>query len=119
MLAGALVLVAGLAHATPEGGTALAALPGGANAAASEAADTTRSTALLEAAGSAHGAPPTPAADRPMGSGEAAPLPRFTVGWYCPAPRANPLPDLLGFGLGLLLIWGMAARRKARDADRA
>jgi hypothetical protein len=45
------------------------------------------------------------------------PLPRFTVGWYCPAPDADPLHEAIGFGLGVLLIWGVAARRKAR-ADR-
>lgn len=47
------------------------------------------------------------------------PLPRFTVGWYCPPPDTDPLRQLIGFGLGVALIWGVSERRKAREARRA
>lgn len=93
---GALLLIAGLAHATQEDGTLRETLDGRANA------------------------PPLEAQSRKAAQNEPEePLPRFTVGWYCPAPQANPLPDILGFGLGVALIWGMAARRKARGTQGA
>ena len=52
-----------------------------------------------------------------LAGAELEPLPRFTVGWYCPAPNRNPGREALAFGLGVILIWAMAERKKARQAS--
>ena len=52
----------------------------------------------------------------PLGLPSGEPLPRFTVGWYCPAPNREPWREAVAFGLGVVMIWAMSERRKARQA---
>jgi len=99
-------------------------MPGQARATESAAIDLAQAARNSEATEANSPAPlPSSSSGDPALTGEALagaelePLPRFTVGWYCPAPNRNPGREALAFGLGVILIWAMAERKKARQAS--